>query len=217
MNLGAFRNVVSLKTGIQNSGTEQALIDEFVNRGVLRVSQDILPNVQGSTITMVDGTRVYTLASLVLIDAFYDGSPPITRLPLGELIAMRSASGGASAARITHYALAGLHSLYVFPTPSASPPALQIVHNPIPTALSLTSDDPSTGANGNIPTEYQFGIQLWALREASDAIDAEEQANGYLQQYEAWLNRAREDVWKRGGQIGKEGLSQVPLPTGGEQ
>lgn len=212
MLLSDFRLSIENKLGVQAAGTERTLLDSYINDAVLRVCVDLVPNIVGSTVTLSNGVRFYNLTTtLVLVDVYHDGQPPVTRLSVHEMLEYRTANPG-NAQYITHYAHAG-GVFYVHPIPTAASTTVSIMHQAVPTALSAPGDSPATAANGGVPNELHRGIELYALYQAADMVDDEksEHGNAYLQQYYDWLQRRQMDLGRRGGQWGRH-LSSHPMP-----
>jgi hypothetical protein len=149
------------------------------------------------------GSSDYTLPTAILdIQDLYDTSSdqdyPLERRPVEELLRYRLNSDESSPAKI--YALNGANLLMVYPTP-ASADTLTVYYVPRPTALSTGSDDPSSATLGGIPSEYHFGIELYAYWKAADYDDDQSSAQGtrYKEEYEQFIARMRRDLMQKGG------------------
>lgn len=161
-----------------------------------------------ATLTGGDGTNGdYTLDSSVLeIVDIYDSNSSVAygmeRVSVGELAQLRRNSGVAATSPTLYYALAGQNLLMFYPTPSASD-TFTIYYVPVPTALSVSLDDPSTASLGGIPTAFHKAIEFYALSEAADANDDDTSKQGekYFLMYQDQVKKIRRTLRRKGGNL----------------
>lgn len=118
-----------------------------------------------------------------------------------------------TSAPIQMYALAGANMLMVYPTPLQAD-VFTIYYVPRPTALSGPTDDPSVVANGGIPSEFHYGLELYMQWKAGDAFDDESSSSGesyrrmYLgdptappgtEQRDGFIGTMKKDLRRKGG------------------
>lgn len=115
---------------------------------------------------------------------------------------MRAGGSTSTSYPASAYALAGANLLMVWPTPSGAD-VITIYQTPRPTALSVSSDDPSTASLGGIATEYHKAIEWYMSWQAADSEDAEDKGDHYRQLYEQTLTRIRATSVRKGGRLGR--------------
>lgn len=150
----------------------------------------------------------YTLGSDILeivdIDTTPSGSVAygLTRLSVGEIRQLRRNTGVAAISPTLYYSLAGASTLMFYPTPGASD-VFTLYYVPVPTALSVSSDDPSTASLGGIPVAFHKAIEYFALSEAADANDDESSQKGlkYFQLYQDQVKKIRRALRRKGGNL----------------
>lgn len=151
----------------------------------------------------------YTLDTGVLEIVDIDSTPAsgsviygLTRLSVGELRELRRNTGTAASYPTLYYALAGATTLMFYPTPSATD-VFTMYYVPVPTALSVSSDDPSSASLGGIPVAFHKAIEYFALAEAADANDDQSSQNGlkYFQLYQDQVKKIRRTLRRKGGNL----------------
>ncbi len=163
----------------------------------------------GGTKTLTAGTATYDLSTfvstgmVVRMKAVYSSfggvqTPPLQQISLDALLRRRVGSGGTSAASgtATHYAMAGMNDLELWPTPAAAD-VLTFYYVYQPTALSGDSDVPT------IPEPYASRCLLnGACWELAD-LTGDPNAGQYQADFEQWIARFRAHLnRRRGGQPG---------------
>lgn len=167
--------------GLDNSVSgDQSRITGWLNDAVVDVLNRTHCYVATTTISLSANVGDYTLSSTILaIEDIYLTSGGanfrVRRLATTDLINLRLFS--VTSAPIQMYALAGANLLLVYPTPIQSD-TLNIYYIPRPTALSSGSDDPSDSTHGGIPSEFHYGLELYAMWKAADAFDDSSSSNG---------------------------------------
>lgn len=136
--------------------------------------------VAATTVALSANTSDYTLSSTILaIEDIYltsgGANYRVKRLATTDLINLRLFQVTTSPMQM--YALAGANLLLVYPTP-AQADTLNIYYVPRPTALAAGGDDPSDASHGGIPSEYHYGLELYAMWKAADAFDDSSSSNG---------------------------------------
>ena len=206
--LSELRTKVQEKLGLDStsSSTEETLLTQWLNEGVVDVLLRTRVNVNESTMTTTANTGDYVLDSDILAfqDLTYtsaaDGTvSQLTRVN-PEVILRYRAINPATPAKARFYALNGQDLLMLYPTPSAAD-TLTVYYTPRPSSMNLSADDPSSESLGGIPTEYHKAIELFALAEAAEFSDHQPSQFGALfrQQYEAKLNEIKRAMRHRGG------------------
>jgi hypothetical protein len=208
MTLAQFRDAVSKKLGLDNDpSTEQPDIDRWVNEGVTRVLLDTQCYIKETVYSNFDGTSVdYTIDPAILeISDLYISSGgtnyPIERLGVPDLINRRRQSAPTNTPTLA-YALAGANLLMFWPAPSADA-QMSVWYLPVPTALSASSDDPSTTTLGGIPTQLHKAIEYWACKEGAEQDDSVSKQQGklFMDNYTAEITRYQKFLRRRGGLI----------------
>lgn len=149
----------------------------------------------------------FTLAASVLEIIDIDSSSSnvtygMERVSVGELRQLRRNTGLSSASPTLYYALAG-HNLLMFYPPPGDPDTFTIYYVPVPTALSVSSDDPSTASLGGIPKEYHKAIEYFACSEAADVNDDSSSTQGqkYFLLYQDQVKKIRRTLRRKGGAL----------------
>ena len=135
------------------------------------------------TLNLTSGTGDYDLLTLkpnwLAIEDIYTTSSNanfrLQRLSTTDLINLRLFSVTTSPEKM--FALSGANLLMLYPAPLQSD-VLTVYYVPKPTALSNTTDDPSSASLGGIPTEFHYGLELYMQWKAADAFDDESSSNG---------------------------------------
>jgi hypothetical protein len=205
--LATFRSSIANRLGLDNSVSgDQGFIDGWVNDGInqllmdtgcYQTSQVITP---GASADYVLGTNVLEIIDLApTVTGFSYG---MERLSVGELLQLRRNAGVASASPTLYYALAGNNTLLFYPTPAAAD-TFTMYYVPVPTALSVSSDDPSTASLGGIPVAFHKAIEFYACSEAADANDDASSQEGakYFQLYQDQVKKIRRTLRRRGGSL----------------
>ncbi len=174
----------------------------------------------GGTKTLTAGTATYDLSTFVstgvvvrmkAIYPTYSGvfGKPLAQLSLDALLRRRSEGGGVATATgpSTHYAMAGMNDLELWPTPSAAD-VLTLYYVYQPNALSADADVPT------IPEPYASRCLLaGACWELAD-LTGDPNGGQYQADFEQWIARFRAHLnRRRGGQPGAfETYPETALP-----
>lgn len=205
--LAQFRSSVASRIGLDNtaSSEEQGFIDGWVNEGVVEVLKRTKCTVQSATATP-GATADYALPTTVLdlVDVYFTSGgqtyEPLERVTVDELLLYRQASTTGTAGPPAKFALAGNGLVMWWPTPSATD---TITYYAVvrPTALSASSDTPSSASNGGIPDEYHKAIEVYAFAEAADWADDQTSAQGqrYRDRFNELVGQIRSDLRRKGG------------------
>lgn len=185
---------------------DQPSIDGWVNDGVNQLLIDTACYVTSATLTPGATGSDYTLdASILEIVEITSSSAAVTygleRVTPGDLLRMRRSSGTVSSP-VMYYALAGQNLLMFHPGPGSAD-TFTIYYVPVPTALSVSSDDPSTASLGGIPTPFHKAIEYFACSEAADANDDQSSQQGlkYFQLYQDQVKKIRRTLRRKGGSV----------------
>ncbi|MCR4341420.1 MAG: hypothetical protein NUW01_16205 [Gemmatimonadaceae bacterium] len=213
--LANFRTRVSAKIGLDNtaSSADQSLVDSWLNEGVVDVLRETGCNVDSTTVTP-GATADYALGVSVLgiLDVYTTSGSSDSRmqqLSVPDMLELRR-NGSSAAGPTTYYAMAGTDLMLFYPTPGASDTFTMYVV-PKPTAMSVSSDDPSSASLGGVRTEFHKAIELYALAEAADYDDDGSSAQGqrYRERYREELGRIRRSL----NLLGRYKQPAAVLPT----
>jgi hypothetical protein len=191
--LAQFRSRVQAKIGLDAtaSGTDEVLLDSWINEGVTDFLLQTQCKVISATMTMIVGTSDYTLdtAILVIKDVYITSGSDLTGLEQWspyELLARRRANTTQSSPA-TAYAVMGGNLFLVYPTPSAAD-VITLYYVPRPVTLSAGGDTPS-----EIPVEFHKAVEYYALAQAADYDDDASSAQGlrYRDLYLSEVGKAR--------------------------
>ncbi len=206
MNLSQFRTSVSSEIGLDNNAsTEQGIIDDAVNAGVLRVLEDTHCYVNEASMTGFDGSSTdFTIDTNVFefVDLYSTSGGSnyrLERVSINELIE-RKRSILVQSAPTQIYAINGENMVQFWPAPGASD-TMTVYYVPKPTALSASGDDPSSVTLGGIPSYFHQAIKYWAFSECASYDDDQSSAQGqrYRQEYDQEIVRLRKHMRRRGG------------------
>lgn len=206
MNLAQFRTAVSREIGLDNNAsTEQPIIDDAVNAGVMRVLEDTKCYVNESNMTGFDGSSTdFTIDANVfeIVDLFSTSGGSnykLERISVNELIDRKRLGLTVNAPTMV-YAVNGENMIQFWPAPAASD-TMTVYYVPKPTALSASGDDPSSTANGGVPAYFHQAIKYWAFAECASYDDDQSSAQGqrYIQMYQQEILRLRKHMRRRGG------------------
>lgn len=213
--LAQFRTRISAKIGLDNtaSSADQSLVDSWVSEGVVDVLRETGCNVDSTTVTP-GASADYALAVSVLgiLDMYTTSGSSNSRLEqvtVPDMLQMRL-NGSTAAGPTSYYALAGTDLMLFYPTPAASD-TFTMYHVPKPTAMSVSSDDPSSASAGGVRTEFHKAIELYALAEAADYDDDGSSAQGarYRERYHEELGRIKRSI----NLLGRYKQPPAVLPT----
>lgn len=204
--LADFRTAVGAKLGMDgdNAGTDQTLIDGWLNEGVREVLMRTHCFVKCADMSLTADTWKYNLPSSVLaIEYMVDSdSEPLEPVEFSQLLELRRTdSTVASASTRTRYAVLGANLFAIWPTPSAAD-TLDVFYVPVPSEMSSGTDDPSAETYGGVPVEYHKAVELWALAQGSDHEHEQRTQSGvkYEQAFELYVARVvRAAVNRKGG------------------
>lgn len=183
-----------------------------------------------ATMNLTSGQGDYNLDSAILaIEDIYLASSGsnfrLRRMSSTDLINLRLFSSATSPAQ--RYALSGANLLMLYPTPLQAD-TLTTYYVPRPTALSATTDDPSSLTLGGIPSEFHYGLELYMMWKAAEMFDDESSSNGetyrrmYLgdpntppgtEQRDGFIGTMKKDMRRKGGKH----LPGVILPPRGRR
>lgn len=198
--LAQYRSRVSAKLGLDTtaSGTDEVLVDSWINEAVTDFLLQTRCKVVSATTTLAADEEDFTLDTdiLTIIDAYVDGSTAdyaMTQVLAHELLAMRRATSTTATGPL-YYAVAGSNLLMVYPTPAATT-TLKIYYLPRPITLSTGSASPD-----EIPVEFHKAVEFFALAEGADYDDDQSSAQGqrYREEYDRWVMKARKYLNRKG-------------------
>lgn len=196
MNLSEIWSAVSNRIGNLNSDTaaDQARMTTWANQAVVDLLLRTRCYVTSSTASLSAGVKDYTLDSNILTatNVYVSGaSEPLMRVTPEELLNLRMGNQTVSSS-MQYYAVNGSNMLMVYPTPSAND-VLMVYYVPRPSAMSVSSHDPSNATYGGIPSQYHKAIEYFVCAEAADDDDDASSAQGqrYRELYEREILRVR--------------------------
>lgn len=209
MNFGQFRTAVADELGIDSksdgSGSEQTRADETINRAVQRVLEDTHCYVKEIDYSGWDGTsQNYTLDAAILdiVEVQLTSASvvyPLERLSIMDILERRR-MGQPTGTPARFYAVSGGNLLMFYPAPGAGDTLTSYVV-PVPTAMTNTTDDPSSTSIAGVPEILHEGIFFYACSRLASYDDDQTSAQG--QRYRDWYNeeitRYRSIIRKRGG------------------
>jgi hypothetical protein len=206
--LATLRRAVQQKIGLDttSSGTEEALLDAWINEAVVDVLVRTRCHVNCADMTLTANTWKYTLPTSILAindvictSATTGESRVLARTTPEQILTMRQGSPPSSPL-ISYYALNGNDLLMIYPTPSGAD-ELDVFYVPRPTAMSATANDPSAETYGGVPVEYHKAIEYYALWQAADYDDDSSSQTGeyYRVLYEQYLVQIRKQALRKGG------------------
>lgn len=208
MTLAQLRTFVAAELGLDanadGTGTECPLVDEAINKGVVRVLQDTHCYVAAASLTGFNGTTGdYALdASILEIEELYfTGATYLMERVSQPALLRKRLVAQPSSSPVLYYALAGANMLQFYPTPSTTD-TLNIYYVPAPAALSASSDDPSTVSLGGIPIQLHEAIEFYACFKGGSYDDDSSSAQGqrYHDLYDKELIRYTKLLRRKGGQ-----------------
>lgn len=165
-------------------------VKDWINQAYYRACLETEAFVTHGNITLTAGTATYDLSTFLTNAILRIKSitvttgnvlyQPLQLVPLDQILQWRIGSGGASAIAgpTTHYALAGMNELELYPTPSAGTLTIYYVYGPA--ALSADADVPL------IPEPHATEI----LEAGAMASAADFKADPYQSQYDADFQQA---------------------------
>jgi hypothetical protein len=154
VNLTQFETACANELGLSVTN-EKTTIDDAINVAVQRVLEDTHCYVKETDYTGWDGTsQNYTLDSAILeiVEVQLSSSGvtyPLERLSIIDLLERRR-QGQTSGSPVRYYAMSGANLLMFYPAPGTGD-TLVVYVVPVPTALSGSTDDPSSTTYGGIP------------------------------------------------------------------
>lgn len=195
MNLTQFRAEVAAKLGLNISdATELALIDQWINDGVVEVVSETKSKVAAATAAITAGTADYTLDTAILRILWIQNADGYELEPAApDDILRRRLNATADVTR--RYAVDGANMLLLYPTPAATS-TLSIRYVPRPVTLAAGGDTPT-----EIPAEHHRAVTWYALWQGADYDDDQSSAQGarYQQLFEQELARMRARLQKKRG------------------
>lgn len=208
MNLSSYRTRIARAVGgLSTSDTDDlALIDAWVNEGVVQFLKDTKINVLSAVLGVTAGSADYTLDTDILgfTDVWYEpaSGEDVMLEPVDSLeIARMRLSDGTTDSSPRYYAMQGAHLLQIHPAPASSSDQLHILYTPRPAAMSATSDAPSDSTKGNVPEEYHPVIEAYAKWKAAQADDHRPSDFGlnFQAEYERGCSQARAHMNRKAG------------------
>lgn len=209
MNLSEFRTRVARTVGMSTAASDDlALIDSWVNEGVVQFLRDTKLNTRLAALSATAGSADYSLDTdiLAMQALWYEPSGAqsavLTPVSPETLFTMRMTTplGGSSP---RYFALSGAHTLMLYPTPASSDDLIHALYVPRPDALAATADSPSATAMGNIPVEYHPAIESYAKWKAGSAEEHGPSQSGevFKREYEAAVGKARGELVRKLGVV----------------
>jgi len=191
VNLLQFETAVANETGL-SATDEKTTIDDALNVAVQRVLEDTHCYVKKTDYTGFDGVSGdYTLDAAILdiVELYLTSSSAtryaLARVSVSELIERRRVSV-ASGSPTSFYAVTGDNLMMFWPGPGTGD-TLSVYSVPVPTALSVATDDPSTNANGGVPQILHEAIFFYACSRCASYDDDQTSAQG--QRYSDWYDK----------------------------
>lgn len=190
-----------LVTGIiaaldQSDTAELALVDRWINEGIVRVVTDTHCDIAETTISLTAGVDDYVLASTILElrAVLASDATPLKRKEPHEIDEYRRSSVSADPSSFV-YALDGADHLMLYPAPSANG-TLNIRYIPVPATLSTAGNSPT-----EVPTPWHHVIEFWALYRAAqyDQHKASNQGQQFLDDYNREIARMKKSIRRKGG------------------
>ncbi len=218
--LAQLRNKVQQKLGLDATAAsaEETLLTEWINEAIVDVLLRTRVNVNKATMTTTADEGDYTLSSsaLTIEDLSYEtasGMPvSLQRTTPDQIMRMRTITPAVNS-NPRFYAFNGSDMFMFYPT-SSTVDTITVYYVPRPTAMSISSHDPSNETYGGIPSEYHKAIELYALAEAAEFTDHQPSGFGaaFRQQYEAKLVELKRAKRHRGGRsLGNATLGRKSL------
>jgi hypothetical protein len=178
-----------------------------VNDGINQLLMDTACYVTSATITISSTASADYLLDVSVIEMVDMTSASanvvygLTRVSVGEILQYRR-SAAAAASPTLYYALAGQNLLMFHPAPAITD-TFKLYYVPVPTALSVSSDDPSAATLGGIPVAFHKAVEFYACSEAADANDDASSQEGakYFQLYQDQVKKIRRTLRRRGGSL----------------
>lgn len=204
--LAQLRSRVSAKLGTDPtaSGSDETLVDGWLNEGVIEVLLQTGCKVISGTMSLVAGTKDYDLDTGILAvkHAYITASSQDYRMEQvspHELIDMRLRGSNAQSSPALYYAVEGSHLFMVYPTPAAAD-TVTLYYVPRPTAMSSGAHDPSNTTYGGVPAEMHKAIEYYALWQGADYQNDETSGQGerYRQMFDAEIKKQRRWVNSKG-------------------
>ena len=214
MNLATMRSRVSNATGLTNSGSEQALIDGWLNEAVEQFLVETKLPKQEATLSLTANRGDYSLDSRILSfeDIYFvpaNGSQSYLLTPVDSReIRRRRLSQAAADLNTSLYALEGANLLMLYPSPVSNTDAVHIIYVArASSALAATADDPSATGYGRIPTEWHPVLEAYAKWKASEYNDSP--------RWEAWKQEWEMGLVKSKIKTSTKGGTRLPTATFG--
>lgn len=207
MNLDEYRSRIARVVGMSSSDSDDlALIDDWVNEGVVQFLKDTKINQLTAVLAVTAGSGDYTLDTEILAftDVWYapSGGQEVVLEPVDSRDILQMRRNTTTAESTTrYYAMQGAHLLMLYPEPASSDDRLHIIYTPRPDAMSATSQSPSDSAKGNVPEEYHDVIEAYAKWKAAEAEEHRPSNYGlsFQAEYEKGIAKTRSDLNKKAG------------------
>lgn len=202
------------------AGTEKTLVDGWLNSGVVDVLARTGCYVVSAAVSLSAAEGDYDLLADLGLDTLAvrsmrwtstNGGGVPERVSPEEIERLRATPDAqASGWPASYYAVAGANLLMVWPTPTAAD-TITVIHTPRPTAMSLSSHDPSNATYGGIHAEWHDAVVLYAEWKGASGSDDQSSAQGerYRVLYEGQdgnhgrLAQIRVASRKHGGRMGR--------------
>lgn len=216
MNLATLRTRVASATGLTNSGTEQSLIDSWLNEAILQFLADTKMVKKTTAISATSGVGDYTLDYNVLSfeDVWYapaSGAQQVLMEPVDsrDIRQMRLYSTATPNAPY-YYAFEGTNMFMIYPNAASSSDIIHMIYVATAnSALSATADDPSQANYGWIPSEFHPILEAYAKWKAAEYND-NLWGQQWAQEYQEGITRAKSLTSRKSG-------TMLPVATWGRK
>lgn len=196
------------------AGTDEGLVDQWLNEGVREVLIRTHCHVNCIDLTLVADEWKYDLPTAILALKYVTDSEsnPVQVVDFQEILDLRRtlSTGHTSNPRM---AVLGSNLFAIWPTPTTAD-VWEAFYVPKPTEMSDGTHDPSSAAYGKIPVEFHHAIELWALAKGSDQEHEGRTQNGikYTQEFELYISRVvRATVNRKAGRRGPARIGRRPI------
>lgn len=197
LTLADYRDHVARIVGLDNSvAGDQGLIDSWVNEGYEDFVRRTECMVLWADLALTDGVDTYTLPSGIMSikEIVNTGtSPPLERVTLAELTAMKRATSSSPA---RYYATEGADMLVLYPAPGAGE-SLTVWYVPAVSPMSSPTSTPTS-----VPAPFHKAIEFYALARAGQFDQSQSSQFGtfWLAAYENDVRECRKANRQHGGQ-----------------
>ena len=208
--LATFRSRVASIIGLDNSTAgDQTFMDAVINEGYVQLLRETRGKVRSATFTPGANADVTMDTSVLFIVEAYLNDMRMTKIALEDLLQMRRGYANVSVTGWnSYYAFSAQDLMSFWPTPAATD-TVTVYYVPRPTAMSVSSDQPS-----DVPAEWQHLIEFYALWRTADLDDdsTSQQGERYRAYYTQGVREMRRDLAFHGRH--KLNRSVIPGQTG---